>query len=31
MIFLNPPLKLAHDIAQALQTTIDDLFIFEEA
>jgi putative transcriptional regulator len=27
----NPSLKLAHDIAKALQTTIDDLFIFEEA
>lgn len=26
----NPSLKLAHDIAKALQTTIDDLFIFEE-
>ena len=26
----NPSLKLAHDIAEALQTTIDDLFIFEE-
>ncbi len=26
----NPSLKLAHDIAQALRTTIDDLFIFEE-
>ncbi len=27
----NPSLKLAHDIARALQTTIDDLFIFEDA
>ena len=26
----NPSLKLAHDIARALQTTIDNLFIFEE-
>jgi putative transcriptional regulator len=26
----NPSLKLAHDIAVVLQTTIDDLFIFEE-
>ena len=26
---LNPSLKLAHDIAIALQTTIDELFIFE--
>jgi putative transcriptional regulator len=26
----NPSLKLAHDIARVLQTTIDDLFIFEE-
>jgi len=26
----NPSLKLAHDIAQALKTTIDELFIFEE-
>jgi DNA-binding XRE family transcriptional regulator len=26
----NPSLKLAHDIAIALQTTIDELFIFEE-
>ena len=24
-----PSVKLAHDIAQVLQTTIDDLFIFE--
>ena len=27
----NPSLKLAHDIAKAFQTTIDDLFIFEDA
>jgi putative transcriptional regulator len=27
----NPSLKLAHDIAKALQTTIDDLFVFEDA
>lgn len=26
----NPSLKLAHDIVKALQTTIDDLFIFED-
>lgn len=26
----NPSLKLAHDIAKALQSTIDELFIFEE-
>jgi len=26
----NPSLKLAHDIAKALQTTIDNLFIFED-
>lgn len=26
----NPSLKLAHDVAKALHTTIDDLFIFEE-
>jgi len=26
----NPSLKLAHDIAKTLQTTIDELFIFEE-
>ena len=25
----NPSLKLAHDIAKVLQTTIDDLFIFD--
>lgn len=25
----NPSLKLAHDIAEVLKTTIDDLFIFE--
>ena len=27
----NPSLKLAHDIAKALQTTIDELFTFEDA
>ena len=26
----NPSLKLAHDIAKALQAKIDDLFIFED-
>ena len=26
----NPSLKLAHDIARVLQTSIDGLFIFEE-
>jgi putative transcriptional regulator len=26
----NPSLKLAHDVAHTLYTTIDDLFIFEE-
>ncbi len=26
----NPSLKLAHDVARILRTTIDDLFIFEE-
>jgi putative transcriptional regulator len=26
----NPSLLLAHQIAQALKTTIDNLFIFEE-
>jgi putative transcriptional regulator len=26
----NPSLKLAHDVAVALRTTIDDLFIFED-
>jgi putative transcriptional regulator len=26
----NPSLKLAHDIAKALETTIDELFIFDE-
>ncbi|HNP75010.1 MAG TPA: helix-turn-helix transcriptional regulator [bacterium] len=25
----NPSLKLAHDVAKALQTTIDKLFIFD--
>ncbi len=26
----NPSLKLAHDIAKALKTKIDELFIFED-
>ena len=26
----NPSIKLAHDIAKTLQTTIDELFIFED-
>jgi len=26
----NPSLKLAHEIAKALKTTIDELFIFED-
>ena len=26
----NPSLKLAHDIAKALRTSIEELFIFEE-
>lgn len=26
----NPSLKLAHDIAKALQTTIDNLFTFDD-
>jgi putative transcriptional regulator len=26
----NPSLKLAHDIAKVLQTSIDELFIFDE-
>ena len=26
----NPSLKLAHDVAKVLKTTIDDLFIFED-
>lgn len=25
----NPSLKLAHDVARALKTTIDELFIFD--
>ena len=25
----NPSLKLAYDVAKALQTTVDELFIFE--
>jgi len=27
----NPSLKLAHDVARALHTGIDDLFIFDDA
>jgi putative transcriptional regulator len=26
----NPSLKLAHDIAKTLQTSIDELFLFED-
>jgi len=26
----SPSLKLAHDVAKALKTSIDELFIFEE-
>ena len=26
----NPSLKLAYDVAKALKTTIDDLFIFDD-
>lgn len=26
----NPSLKLAHDVAKVLKTTIDELFIFDE-
>jgi putative transcriptional regulator len=26
----NPSLKLAHDVARALHSTIDELFIFDE-
>ncbi|WP_242143298.1 MULTISPECIES: helix-turn-helix transcriptional regulator [unclassified Bacillus cereus group] len=26
----NPSLQLAHDVAKALQTTIDEIFIFDE-
>ncbi|ASI78682.1 helix-turn-helix transcriptional regulator [Bacillus pacificus] len=26
----NPSLRLAHDIAKALQSTIDEVFIFED-
>ncbi len=26
----NPSLKLAHDVAKVLKTTIDELFIFEK-
>ena len=27
----NPSLKLAHEVAKVLNTTIEDLFIFEDA
>lgn len=26
----NPSLRLAHDVAQVLKTTVDELFIFEK-
>lgn len=26
----NPSLQLAHDVAKALKTTVEELFIFEE-
>jgi len=26
----NPSLRLAHNVAQALQTTMEELFIFED-
>jgi len=26
----NPSLKLAHDVAKALKTSIDELFLFDE-
>ena len=26
----NPSLKLAHDVAKSLKTTIDELFIFDD-
>lgn len=26
----NPSLRLAHDVAKALKTTIEELFVFEE-
>lgn len=26
----NPSLKLAYDVAKALQTTVDELFIFDD-
>jgi putative transcriptional regulator len=26
----NPSLRLAHDVAKALKTTVDELFVFEE-
>ncbi|MEA2086011.1 MAG: helix-turn-helix domain-containing protein, partial [Chloroflexota bacterium] len=27
----NPSLRLAHNIARALETTIDEIFIFEDS
>ena len=27
----NPSLKLAHNVAKALETTIDEIFIFEDS
>jgi len=27
----NPSLQLAHDVAQALHTTIEELFLFDDA
>ena len=27
----NPSLKLAHNVAKALKTTIDEIFIFDDA
>jgi len=27
----NPSLKLAHNIARALETTIDEIFVFEDS
>ena len=27
----NPSLRLAHDVAKALKTTIEELFVFEES
>ncbi len=26
----NPSLKLAHDVAKALQTTLDELYLFDD-